>query len=274
MQQTVYQEGQTFKEFVYANQKRFDELFKREAQSTFEYMKTLEEDSDPTPIFQSVHKVVELLLDDRQHELVLYAKERGKHGATLDDPLVYILELIHSVRKVYWEFLFQYYGNLEIDQDELFKVERKTNDALDTFINHYFASYTEFKDELLRSQREMIDELTVPVIPLSSNMAVLPIVGTMDTYRAKKIQERVLIQISDLKISRVIIDLSGVAYMDTAVVGHLFRIVEGIALLGCKAVLTGIRPEIANTMIEMGITITERVATKGTLQQALEDYGL
>ncbi|WP_231705796.1 STAS domain-containing protein [Effusibacillus lacus] len=72
----------------------------------------------------------------------------------------------------------------------------------------------------------------------------------------------------------MIIDLSGVAYMDTAVVGHLFRIVEGIALLGCKAVLTGIRAEIANTMIEMGITITEKVTTKGTLQQALEDYGL
>jgi len=56
------------------------------------------------------------------------------------------------------------------------------------------------------------------------------------------------------------------------VVGHLFRIVEAIGLLGCKAIVTGIRPEIANTMIELGIVFTEKVETRATLQQALEEY--
>ncbi|GAX90787.1 hypothetical protein EFBL_2429 [Effusibacillus lacus] len=100
--------------------------------------------------------------------------------------------MIHSFRNVYWDLLYHYYQNLHVEQEELFKVERKTNHALDTFIKHYVSSYTEHKDELLRSQREMIDELAVPVIPLSSNVAVLPIIGTVDTYRAKKFRKKLL----------------------------------------------------------------------------------
>jgi anti-anti-sigma regulatory factor len=89
-----------------------------------------------------------------------------------------------------------------------------------------------------------------------------------------ELQEQVLNQIGLLRINRIIIDLSGVAYLDTAVVKHLFRIVEGISILGCKAIVTGIRPEIANTMIELGLTLTDQVETRGSLQQALEVYGL
>lgn len=60
--------------------------------------------------------------------------------------------------------------------------------------------------------------------------------------------------------------------MDTAVVGHLFKIVNGISIQGCKAIITGIRPEITNTMVELGIALHEKVETRGTLQQALEEY--
>ena len=60
--------------------------------------------------------------------------------------------------------------------------------------------------------------------------------------------------------------------MDTAVVGHLFKIVNGIGIQGCKATITGIRPEITNTMVELGIALDEKVETRGTLQQAIEEY--
>ncbi|WP_213530988.1 STAS domain-containing protein [Paenibacillus cisolokensis] len=173
---------------------------------------------------------------------------------------------------MYWNFLHNYHKHVKLDMEGVFQLGIKTNYMLDHYIFHYFSSYIEYKDELLRSHRETIDVLSVPIIPLSASMAVLPIVGTLDTYRAKKVQERTLNQIASLKLQKIIIDLSGVAFMDTAVVGHLFRIVEGIGLLGCKAIITGIRPEIANTMIELGIPFTEKVDTKATLQQALEEY--
>ena len=217
-------------------------------------------------------KMAKLLIEDKQHELIMLAKELGKNGAKNDVPLVIKLELIQAFRKIYWNFLHDYYKNVELDMESFFQLGIKTNFILDQYIFHYFSSYIEYKDELLRSHRETIDVLSVPIIPLSASMAVLPIVGTLDTYRAKKVQERTLNQISSLKIQKIIIDLSGVAFMDTAVVGHLFRIVEGISLLGCKAIITGIRPEIANTMIELGIQFTEKVETKATLQQALEEH--
>ncbi len=67
----------------------------------------------------------------------------------------------------------------------------------------------------------------------------------------------------------MIIDISGVPFIDTAVVNHLFKIVNGIKLLGCSTTLTGISPEIADTMIELGIEIGSELKTKSDLQQAL-----
>jgi rsbT co-antagonist protein RsbR len=96
----------------------------------------------------------------------------------------------------------------------------------------------------------------------------------VDTYRAKKIREKTLQRVKELKAKKLIIDISGVPYVDTAVVNHLFKIVKGIKLLGCSTVLTGISAEIADTMIELGVEIDNQMETKSDLQQALQDIGL
>jgi anti-anti-sigma factor len=264
-----YDHGQSFKEFFLANLDRFNELFAVETKAIQQLIEDSNYNMNVREIFD---KKARLLVDDRQHELIMLAKELGRNGAKNDVPLMIKLELSQAFRKLYWNFLHHYYKHVELDMEGFFQLGIKTNFILDHYIFHYFSSYLEYKDELLRSHRETIEDLSVPIIPLSNSMAVLPIVGTLDTYRAKRVQERTLRQISSLKIQKIIIDLSGVAFMDTAVVGHLFRIVEGIGLLGCKAIITGIRPEIANTMIELGIPFTEKVETKASLQQALEEY--
>ena len=94
----------------------------------------------------------------------------------------------------------------------------------------------------------------------------------MDTYRAKRLQEKTLREIEKNKFKKIIIDLSGVAYLDTAVVAHMFKIIDGFRLLGCNAVVTGIRSEVANTMIELGVALNDKVETRADLQQALEDF--
>jgi anti-anti-sigma factor len=264
-----YVHGHSFKEFFMMNLDRFNELFALEAKSVMHLIEDSKYKINAPEIFD---KIARLLVEDRQHELIILAKEVGKTAAKNDVPLMIKLELSQAFRKLYWNFLRYYYKNVELDMEGFFEIGIKTNSILDLYIFHYFSSYLEYKDELLRSHRETIDDLSVPIIPLSTSMAVLPIVGVLDTYRAKRVQERTLSQISSLKIQKIIIDLSGVAFMDTAVVGHLFRIVEGIGLLGCKAIVTGIRPEIANTMIELGIPFTDKVETKTSLQQALDEY--
>lgn len=266
-----YEAGQSFKEFFLENQERFKELIAAQASDVIREVE-FSNHLDKQHLFDTVVKLGNYLMEDRHHDTILLAKKHGTDWAKSELPLTLKLQWIQVFRQLYWDLLYTYYSHVDLDKDEFFNLGKKVNDMLDSFINHYFSSYMEYKNEVLRSHREIIEDLSVPVIPLSEWIAILPIVGTIDTYRAKKIQERLLDRVSTLKISRLIIDVSGVAYMDTAVVGHLFRIVDGVHLLGCSTTLTGIRPEIANTIIELGIDFANRVETKGTLQQALEDY--
>ena len=137
--------------------------------------------------------------------------------------------------------------------EEFFTLERNVNDIIDFYIDSYTAYYANYKEELLKSHRETVDELSVPIIPIAEKVCILPVVGNVDTYRAKKIREKTLQRVKELNAQQLIIDISGVPFVDTAVVNHLFKIVKGIKLLGCSTILTGISPEIADTMIELGI---------------------
>ncbi|MBO8165483.1 MAG: STAS domain-containing protein [Brevibacillus sp.] len=266
-----YMEGQNFSAFYTENKDKFDELLIYHGKELFESIQN-STDVNEEFLLKSAGKIVTLLNYTDEYGLILNAKEDGRNWAKYDMDIILILEWFQTLRKIYWDFLYNYYQHLEIGKNEFFELERRVNYNLDSYLKHFSASFSEYKNELLRSQRSVIDDLTVPVIPLSDTMAILPIIGTVDTHRAKKIQEKIFDQIYQLKLKHIILDLSGVAYMDTAIVGHLFKIVNGISIQGCKATITGIRPEITNTMVELGIALHEKVETRGTLQQAIEEY--
>lgn len=262
-----YEAGQSFKAFFIANQELIHDYFQKESPNGFAYMKDNDFPSDP--LFTVLDNLFDILIDGNTHELIVYAGQLGRNAAKEDHPMVLILELTEALRQTLWFCLYQYHRHVTITEHEVFELERKYNQSIDRYITHYVSSYMEYKNDILKSHREVIDELSVPVIPLSATQAILPLVGTVDSYRAKRIQEKALSQIALLKIEHIIIDVSGVAFLDTAVVSHLFRIIEGINLLGCSATITGIRPEIANTMVALGISLTGKVEIKGSLQQAL-----
>ncbi|MDK8210454.1 STAS domain-containing protein, partial [Bacillus subtilis] len=110
------------------------------------------------------------------------------------------------------------------------------NDKIDQFLNTFLISYSKYKDELIASQRDLVEHLSVPIIPLSQSVAVLPLTGMVDTYRIQTIEEKVLTDISDLKIQTLIIDLSGIANMEMHVIDHFQKILTGISMMGCKAI--------------------------------------
>lgn len=267
----IQKENQHFGLFFEANKERFNELLTVQGKDLLDTVQATS-NLNVEYILQSAQTIASMLIEGNEHGLILHAKEHGRNWAKYELNLILKLEWIQMLRTLYWNFLFNYHENNELDQTEFFNLEREVNYNLDSYLKHFSSSYTEYKQELLQSQREVIQDLTVPVISISDEMAILPIVGTMDTLRAKKIQEDVLVKIYELKLKRLIIDLSGVAYMDTAVVSHLFKIVNGIAIMGCKAVITGIRPEITNTMVELGITLNDKAETMGTLKQAIDAY--
>ena len=100
--------------------------------------------------------------------------------------------------------------------------------------------------ERLKASQE---ELMTPVVQVWENILALPIIGIVDSYRAQKTMETLLDKIVESQSEMVIIDITGVASMDTEVANHLVKTVKAASLLGCTCVITGIRPEVAQTMI-------------------------
>ena len=120
--------------------------------------------------------------------------------------------------------------------------------------------------EKLKASQE---ELMTPVVQVWENILALPIIGIVDSYRAQKTMETLLDKIVETQSEMVIIDITGVASMDTEVANHLVKTVKAASLLGCTCVITGIRPEVAQIMIHLGINFGELI-TKRDMQEGLK----
>jgi rsbT co-antagonist protein RsbR len=245
------------------------------------YISSLLKENGDFDYFEEVGNPIMLILAQNINELKTeevmdHAKDRGISSAKKEFPIHLAWELFQSSRGIIWNGIKTFYleSQRALETEEFFALERHVNDIIDLYIDSYTAYYVRYKEELLKSHRETVDELSVPIIPIADRVCILPIVGNVDTYRAKKIRERTLVRVNELKAKQLIIDISGVPYVDTAVVNHLFKIVKGIKLLGCSTILTGISPEIADTMIELGIEIDKELKTQSDLQQALQDIQL
>ena len=270
----VIDSNQTLEEFIKGNLEKIHEQLLLEDFEVSSRLKEIEENSEIS-LVQNVNFLIELVLKNSPHELITFAKREGKKWAKHSLQLNIKLEWLQSVRKVLWDFIYNYYrvNDKEMIREDFFQLERKVNYSLDIFIKQFSISYNQFKDEILRTQREMVEDLSVPIIPLTKTVSILPLIGTIDTFRANTVNEKVLRQIEVLQIETLIIDLSGVTFLDSAVLNHLFKLFDGIELMGCSAVLTGIRSEIAASMLKMGLSINNNVIKKGNLQQALESLG-
>jgi rsbT co-antagonist protein RsbR len=264
-----YENNQNFSEFYSANQELFFQSLAMQGKEIVDLVNTT--DIHSGFIMESAHTIVLMLNERNESGLIAHAKDHGRNWASHNLDLILKLEWIQLLRKTYWDFLFHYYSNVEQSRQEFYELERRINYTLDTFLKHFASSYAEFKNELLQTQRTMIEELSVPVIPLYDNMAILPIMGTLDALRIKRMQEHTFERIYQLKLKQLIVDLSGVANMDAAIMSELIKIVDGASIQGCKAIIAGIRPEMTFTMVELGISLHDRVETRGSLQQALEE---
>ena len=122
---------------------------------------------------------------------------------------------------------------------------------------------------LISSQANLLDELAVPAIEVWDGVVLLPLIGTIDSRRAENVMDRMLEAITESGAHHVILDISGVPLVDTAVAAALLRGVQASKLLGCTCVLVGIRPEIAQTLVQLGVDFSQ-IATRASLKQALQ----
>lgn len=129
----------------------------------------------------------------------------------------------------------------------------------------------ELADKLatIERQREAISRLSSPIIQVWEGVLTVPIVGAVDPERAALLLENLLDAVLRTRARYAIIDLTGVDAVDTSAVHHFFRIVGAVELLGARCIMTGIKPDVAQAMISLGIDMS-RVATKATLADALQ----
>jgi rsbT co-antagonist protein RsbR len=122
---------------------------------------------------------------------------------------------------------------------------------------------------IIEAQNTLLDQLSVPVIQVWDNILLLPLIGVMDSRRAGQVMESLLEAIARHSAQVVLLDITGVPVVDTSVASHLVRSVQAAQLLGCESLLVGISPEIAQTLVGLGVDFS-RITTRATLQSGLE----
>lgn len=185
-------------------------------------------------------------------------------------PLYEVIAQIRIFRKIYWSYVRKFFEeNVEADSKDALEWAETLNNSFDFIIERFAISHYEADQRILNSQREMIYELSSPVIPIKKGIGILPLVGDIDTHRAKIILETALDQSVKQQLDTLYIDLSAVAIIDTMVAQQIFQVMASLKIIGVESVLSGIRPEIAQTAITLGIDF-KNIKVHANLMRALE----
>ncbi|EIT83945.1 piezosome protein [Fictibacillus macauensis ZFHKF-1] len=140
-------------------------------------------------------------------------------------------------------------------------------ELLQLFFKQLLEHFVDFYHKQEASEPSIF-QMGAPVIPLTTEIGILPLTGEINTHRATVIQEQTMQKVTKLKLAHLIIDLSGVASLDTTVADEVFTVIKQLSLLGVQVAIAGIRPEIAVTSVQLGIDFT-RVLTFANVQSAL-----
>jgi rsbT co-antagonist protein RsbR len=131
-----------------------------------------------------------------------------------------------------------------------------------------FETYAKTRESVLADQAEQLLEISTPVVKLWDGVMAVPLVGTLDSARAQVVMERLLQALADTSSPYAIIDITGVPAVDTQVAQHILKTIVAARLMGADCIISGIRPQIAQTVVALGIEFTD-IVTKSTLADAL-----
>lgn len=145
----------------------------------------------------------------------------------------------------------------------------KASTLLDKLGLHTTEVFQQSREEIIMRQQQEMLELSTPVVTLWEGILALPLIGTLDSARTQVVMENLLQRIVDIGASIAIIDITGVPLVDTLVAQHLLKTVAAARLMGADCIISGIRPQIAQTIVHLGVDLSN-VTTKATLADALQ----
>jgi rsbT co-antagonist protein RsbR len=217
-----------------------------------------------------------------------FLQKLGREGTgtleeTIYDPVMEILDdiTLSRARKGYSPretgiFLFSLKEALLKALSEEIKNEPKTlyeeslriSKIVDNLTIGTFETFIKGREEVILRQTDEISEISTPVIRMWDGILALPIIGTLDSSRTQVVMENLLSQIVETGSSIAILDISGVPAVDSLVAQHLIKTVSATRLMGAECIISGIRPEIAQTVVHLGIDLSG-IITKASLASAL-----
>ncbi|MFR9674940.1 STAS domain-containing protein [Streptomyces sp. TR06-5] len=151
---------------------------------------------------------------------------------------------------------------------EMFATTLTVNRLLDSAGALVFETYVEGREEIIRRQSRQLLEVSTPVVRLWRHVLAVPLIGTLDTARSQVVMESLLEAIQRHEAAVAIIDITGVPTVDTSVAQHLMQTVKAVRLMGAECIISGIRPAIAQTIVQLGIDLSD-TATRANLADAL-----
>lgn len=270
------------------NQLLYEFLEKESKNITEDWFKTLEED-DVDSVYSvkdsdAIHKLMQqntaylitlnLIftkpISEVQERIYSWINEIGNDRAHLQTPLHQMFREFVRTRDIYLSYINKFVeeNSTEASKELADEWRKQVIKTLDFTIHHFIKKIDTNTTVQLEAQKEMINELSSPVILLQNNSALLPLVGDIDTARAKSILENTLAQCAEKGVDHLFLDLSGVVIIDTMVANEIFQLISALSIIGVQTTLSGIRPEIAQTAVQLGLSF-EQINIKSTLAQAL-----
>jgi len=205
-------------------------------------------------------------LETEEYEEVLelitsLSMSRAKQGYSPRETGLYVL----SLKQAFIQFLQE---NKKHDLASLFEEVLSLNQMIDSLSIITFDTYIKGREEVILRQTNEIEEISTPVIRVWEGIVALPIIGTLDSARTQIVMENLLNEIVQTGSSIAILDISGVPAVDSLVAQHLIKTVSATRLMGAECIISGIRPEIAQTIVHLGIDLSD-IYTKASLASAL-----
>jgi len=201
--------------------------------------------------------------------LIKISRSRATKGFSPSETATFIFSLKEAILPLMQEVY-------RSDVDKMLTITTGMNNLLDKLGLQSFEEYSKGREELISEHAESLIELSLPVMKLWDEIISVPIIGTLDSRRAKLVTEALLNKIVEFGYKYAIIDISGVPIIDSQVANHLLKTVRGVKLLGANTILTGIRPEVAQVLVELGVDLSEVVTSavfSGGIEHAFKQLG-
>ena len=178
-----------------------------------------------------------------------------------------VVGIVLLLRDVLARSLFKKY---QADFDLLNRVLDAYEPAANRIANTVAVSFVQERERVIRQQQEAIRELSTPVLQVRERLLILPIIGVIDSQRARQLTEQLLRGIRTTRAKVVVVDITGVPTIDSTVANHLVQTVEASRLMGASVIITGLSAEIAQTLVTIGVELS-KVNAVGDLQGGIEE---